>query len=152
LQAKNSSGLPGQFRDRIVENGGKRFFCLTDAVRVSQEDIRQVQLARAAVRAGVDLLLSESGFRNKDLKTILIAGGFGYHLSTEAIFRVGLIPRNPRAEIKFVGNSSLEGARRMLIDRKMPARAAGIAGGASVIGLSGLKGFEEKFIQEMCFC
>jgi uncharacterized 2Fe-2S/4Fe-4S cluster protein (DUF4445 family) len=151
LQPKDSAGFPSELRDRLIEEDGKRFFSLTDAVSVSQEDIRQVQLARAAIRAGVDLLLSESGFRAEELKTILVAGGFGYHLNPEAIFRVGLIPSAPHAQLMFIGNSSLEGARRMLVARENTARAAEIAGSAHIIELSGLKDFETKFVREMRF-
>ncbi len=145
------SGLPKTYRSRLFEIQGKRHFRITDRVSVSQNDIRQVQLARAAIRTGVEFLLSECGAEVADLKNIIIAGGFGYHLSKEAIYRVGLIPEPPRAELRFVGNSSLEGARRMLTDGNVIHKSADIARGAAVIELSNIEGFEAKFVSEMHF-
>lgn len=146
-----SDQLLKRCKNYIFERKGKRHFRIVDQVSVSQEDIRQVQLARAAIRTGVDFLLSESGAKVADLKNIVIAGGFGYHLSREAIFRVGLLPEPPDAELHFVGNSSLEGARRMLTDRSVIHKSADIALAAAVIELSSIEGFEAKFVSEMHF-
>ncbi|MCL4503012.1 MAG: ASKHA domain-containing protein [Deltaproteobacteria bacterium] len=151
LRSANDTALPAVWRTRLFEKEGRRHFRLADGISVSQEDIRQVQLARAAIRTGVELLLSESGIKAEDLQNIIIAGGFGYHLSTEAIFRIGLIPEMPQAVLHYVGNSSLEGARRMLLIERVREQSANIAKGAAVIELSNLEGFEARFVAEMHF-
>lgn len=135
----------------LFEKDGKRHFRLTDTVSISQEDIRQVQLAKAAIRAGVEILLAMCTIKADDLKTIIIAGGFGYHLNKKSLFGIGLLPDAPKTRISFVGNSSLEGAVRILLNKKLIKNAAQIARTAQVIELSQIPEFEGVFVREMHF-
>lgn len=151
LQGPENSELPDVYRERLLQKDGKRQFRLSDEVTVSQEDIRQVQLARAAIRSGVEFLLSEGGVRYEDIKTVIIAGGFGYHISRESLVTVGLIPVFPDAKLSFVGNSSLEGGKMGLLDKDILDRSSGLARGARVIELANVDGFEKRFVREMNF-
>lgn len=151
LQGHETLDLPDVHRKQLFEKEGKRHFRLTGDVSVSQEDIRQVQLARAAIRSGVEVLLSESGIEADQLKSVVIAGGFGYHITKESLLTVGLIPELPGATFSFVGNSSLEGTRRTLLDKGLIDRSTSIARNATVVELSNVEGFEARFVGAMHF-
>ena len=140
-----------KYKKNLFNREGKRYFRLTDTVSISQEDIRQVQLAKAAIRAGVEILLAKCGLKAEGLKTIIIAGGFGYHLNEKSLFGIGLLPETINARLSFVGNSSLEGAVRVLLNRKLVNDAVKIARTAQVVELSQISDFENVFIREMHF-
>lgn len=140
-----------KYKSSLFEKEGKRHFRLADAVSVSQEDIRQVQLAKAAIRAGVEILLAKCQVKAEGLRTIIIAGGFGYHLDKKSLFGIGLLPEATHARLSFVGNSSLEGAVGALFDTKLMDQAVQIARTAQVVELSQIPEFESLFIREMHF-
>ncbi|HHT9130019.1 MAG TPA: ASKHA domain-containing protein [Candidatus Brocadiaceae bacterium] len=150
LQNPNGSDTV-KYKNYLSEKDGKRHFRLTETVSISQEDIRQVQLAKAAIRAGIEILLTTCNSTAYDLKTVIIAGAFGYHLEKESLFRVGILPVLGSANLSFVGNSSLEGAVRMLLNKELLYNAARIARTAQVIELSQFENFEDIFIREMNF-
>lgn len=140
-----------EYKKNLFEKNGKRYFRLTDNVSISQEDIRQVQLAKAAIRAGVEILLARCNVKAEELKTIIIAGGFGYHLNERSLFGIGLLPEATNTRISFVGNSSLEGAVRVLLDKKLMNQAVQIARTAQMLELSQIPEFEDVFVREMHF-
>lgn len=78
---------------------------------LQKEDVRRLQLAKAAVRAGVEILWKILGQTTCD--QIWLAGGFGYYLDVEAAFAIGLLPGQMRGKVKAAGNTSLEGAYRI---------------------------------------
>ncbi len=148
---QNGSEVTMKCNKYLFEKDGKRFFRLTDNVSISQGDIRQVQLAKAAIRAGVEILLTGCNTKTEELKTIIIAGGFGYHLNEKSLLGIGLLPEAINARISFVGNSSLEGAVRMLLNKKLMNDAVRLATTAQVMELSQIPDFEDTFVREMRF-
>ena len=78
------------------------------AVRIRNKDIRNLQMAKAAVRAGIEILWKEMGC--PEIKKVYLAGGFGYYLDVEAAFCIGLLPEHMRGRVTAVGNTSLAGA------------------------------------------
>ncbi|MBD5484073.1 MAG: DUF4445 domain-containing protein [Lachnospiraceae bacterium] len=78
------------------------------AVRLSNKDIRDLQMAKAAVRAGVEILRRQMG--ESQIGRVYLAGGFGYYLDVEAAFSIGLLPEHMRGRVEAVGNTSLAGA------------------------------------------
>lgn len=81
---------------------------------IENKDIRNLQLAKAAVRAGVEILWRALGTSAVD--RVYLAGGFGYYLDVEAAFRIGLLPESLRGKVQAVGNTSLAGACRLARD------------------------------------
>ncbi|MFN3531186.1 MAG: ASKHA domain-containing protein [Candidatus Brocadia sp.] len=140
-----------KYKKNLFEKDGKRHFRLTDTISISQEDIRQVQLAKAAIKTGIEILLAECNIKAEELKAIIIAGGFGYHLNEKSLFGIGLLPEATNARLSFVGNSSLEGAVRVLLDKKLVNNAVQIARTAQVMELSQIPDFEGVFVREMHF-
>ncbi len=123
---------------------------LTDTVYLSEQDIRKFQLAKAAIRAGIETLLEAAGAQAEDVDEVLIAGGLGYFLRTESAVRAGLIPENLSEEMEAVGNAALEGALKCL-DPEVLKEAERIAKAIQVIDLSAFKGFEKRWIASMDF-
>ncbi len=140
-----------KYKNNLFDRGGKRFFRLSDGVAISQDDIRQVQLAKAAIRAGVEILLATCNIKQEELKTVIIAGAFGYHLKEESLFRTGFLPPLKNASILYVGNSSLEGAVQALLNKKLINDASRIARAVQVMELSQIPDFENVFVREMHF-
>lgn len=104
LEKKIMDGT-GKLSDAYFENGYK-----LDSVTVLQQDIREIQMAKAAVRAGVECLIDAYGVQYDDIGTVYLAGGMGYVLSPEKAAMIGLLPKELRDKTKAVGNSSLGGA------------------------------------------
>ena len=151
LQGKENNDISEKYIKYLFEKNGKRYFQLSDGVAVSQEDIRQVQLAKAAIRAGVEILLTTCNIKSEELKTVIIAGAFGYHLKEESLFRTGFLPPLKNTRILYVGNSSLEGAVRLLLNEELLSKSVSIARTAHVLELSQTTEFENIFIREMHF-
>ena len=151
LQDREGNEISEKYKKYLFVKNGKRYFQLSDGVAISQEDIRQVQLAKAAIRAGVEILLTTCNIKPEELKTVIIAGAFGYHLKEESLFRTGFFPPLKNARILYVGNSSLEGAVRMLLNKELISKAVHIAKTTQVLELSQIPEFEAVFVREMHF-
>ena len=74
---RDAAHIPRPLRERLVEKDGRRVFSLTDSVYLSQKDIRQVQLAKGAIRTGIESLLRHAGLAASDVDEVLVAGAFG---------------------------------------------------------------------------
>ncbi len=124
-----------------------------------QEDIRALQMAKAAIRAGVEILWEEMGC--PEVERIYLAGGFGYYLDVEAAFAIGLLPSDMRGKVQAVGNTSLAGAfalGRDLCMGSVNGEAAGktavsdvnmAAYGIESINLAERDGFEKLYLRYM---
>ncbi len=145
------SDIAVKYGTYLFEKDGRRYFRLAENVSISQEDIRQVQLAKAAIRSGIEILLTSHNLKPEDIKTVIIAGAFGYHLSKESLFGIGILPALTRAKFSFVGNSSLEGAVQALLNKKLVNDASRIVRTVQVMELSQFPSFENIFIKEMHF-
>ena len=108
LQVSVAEGL------RLVDD--KPVYNMADGVFFSQADIRQLQLAKGAIRTGIDMLMSEAKVTAEDLEDIILAGAFGYHLRPESLATIGLIPEKLARKVRFAGNTSKTGCAMMLIN------------------------------------
>lgn len=84
---------------------------MADSVFLTQEDIRNLQMAKAAVFAGIETLLQQANISEDDVEQIYIAGGFGYFLDVSAACEIGLLPTSWEKKTLAVGNSALDGAK-----------------------------------------
>ena len=126
-------------------------FALTESVRLLPRDIRAVQLAKAAVAAGIDTLLETAGIGAEDVDSFLIAGGFGSHLNAESAAAIGLFPQTIAARARALGNGALTGAARMLLDRRQQVRGIALTRLARHVDLGGDPKFNQHFIERMLF-
>lgn len=91
-------------------------FCYGEDIYLTQRDIRQIQLAKGAVRTGVDIILERGGITCEELDKIYIAGGFGNFLNPVSMERIGLLPEHSSGRVIFCGNASIDGAIMLLTD------------------------------------
>lgn len=118
-------------------------------VYVSQQDVREFQLGKAAVQTAILMVLEEVGVALEEVDRFLIAGAFGNHLNGEDAITLGLLPDIPREKIFFIGNSSLEGARCALVNRYERQRAEQLADEARFIELATRPTFQDRFAMAM---
>lgn len=121
------------------------------SIAVTQADVRELQLAKAAVRAGIETLMLRYGIDKADVATVYLAGGFGFRLSEAAALAIGLIPREFAGKIRVVGNTALGGAVRALVDPEAAARTDAIAANAQEIGLATDADFNRLYMEHMGF-
>jgi len=141
---------PG-LKERLELREGKPVFQVAGPVFLTQKDVRQVQLAKGAVRAGIDLLLRAEGLEAKDLDRVLIAGSFGYHLRTRSLVNLGLLPVECADRVEFVGNTSKTGARAFLANAPSRWEMQELAAQVRVLELASDPTFEKTFLAALAF-
>lgn len=117
----------------------------------TQKDIREMQLAKAAVRAGIETLLLRYGVSYEQISTVYLAGGFGYKLNIEKAVHIGLLPKELSKKIKPVGNSSLAGAILYLTEEHTKSRLEKIVSISNEINLSNDQEFHNQYVTNMYF-
>ena len=117
----------------------------------TQKDVREVQLAKAAIRAGAETLILRYGAARENIRKIFLAGGFGFGLNTEKAIAIGMLPKDFRGRIQAVGNSALAGAARYLKDPQGTDRMKKILSVSKEIGLSMDEDFNRLFMRSMMF-
>lgn len=116
----------------------------------TQDDVRAVQLAKGAIRAGLDMLLIELGLTEAQLDRIIIAGAFGKYIDVEDALTVGLLPPAvPRKCIDQVGNSAGAGVRRTLVCANARAHANELARQSHYVELARRKDFQKTFVRSV---
>ena len=145
------TSVPAGLKERLKQHEGKNAFFITDTFYLSQQDIRQVQLAKGAIRAGIELLLARAALGAGNVDTVEIAGSFGYHLKEKSLLAIGLLPKEFAGKVAFVGNSSLSGGIAFLMNTDFRARMIGTVEQVDNVELSGDKDFEQTFITHMGF-
>ena len=120
-------------------------------LQLTPQDIREVQLAKGAIAAGIQTLISEAGIHDSDISRLYLAGGFGYAMHVETAVRIGLIPASLKDKVISSGNLSGLGARLSLHSDDFNRRIKRIAGKAKYFELSNHMGFNEAFVMKMNF-
>lgn len=124
---------------------------LSPEVYLDQKDVRQVQLAKGAIAAGMRTLMRYAGVGEADVQRLYIAGGFGNHLNLRSAARIGLLPETLAERAVALGNASLGGAQRLLLDRSAWAAHLRIAEQSECLNLAEIPGFSDEFIECMMF-
>lgn len=118
---------------------------------LTRADIRQVQLAKAAIRAGIDTLLFEAGIGYEAIDTVYLAGGFGSYLHPKTCAAIGMIPHDLIDKIRVLGNAAGQGASLVLLSAEEMTKAEKIADMATTLELSSSVVFMEKYVDSMMF-
>jgi uncharacterized 2Fe-2S/4Fe-4S cluster protein (DUF4445 family) len=142
----------GKF-NKIVPENGIYLAKTTDGQDITfcQKDVRELQLAKSAIRSGVDALIRHAGLSYGDIKTLYIAGGFGFNLNFDSGAGIGLIPRELQSKVQLIGNSSLGGTVRYLLDRQGDETIDAIVGMAGEYSLPEDSYFNEMFVENIAF-
>ena len=146
-------------KKRILKNkNGNRFLLIEgertvsgEAIYLTQKDIREVQLAKAAVRTGIKIILKEANIVDGDIEEILLAGAFGNFIDKKNAVKIGLIPGLPLNRIKSVGNSAGKGAELALSSNMKRQLCEEISKKVNYIELSSNPDFQREYIDELFF-
>ena len=128
-----------------THSGGGRDIVLT------QKDVNEIQLAKGAIQAGLQVLLEATGTPREAVEEVIVAGAFGSFLNIENAIRIGLFPNLPNAQYRQVGNAAALGAKWILISREARARAVEIARQAQYLELTTYPKFNRQFARAMMF-
>lgn len=143
--------VPEEFRGYTGLYKEENCVWLTEKVCVTQTDIRNIQLAKAAIAAGIQILLNEKGIIYKDVKRLILAGGFGTYLNKESAARIGLIPKELLPVTQAVGNAAGEGAISAAISKEAREQAKKIREHMYYIELSMHLEFSDAYMDLMYF-
>lgn len=124
---------------------------LAPGVILLQKDIRALQLAKAAIAAGIQTLLDSSATSCDEIETFYLAGGFGSHLGIANAATIGLIPERLVRKTKIIGNAALAGASRLLLDSTASQEIRTIAENSRHYNLGGNPVFNENYMEQMLF-
>jgi len=147
----NTGSFNKNMDQRVMDRFREKKFYITDKIYISQKDIRQIQLAKGAIAAGIRMLLEKIHITVEDLEEVIIAGAFGYHIDEENILNIGLIPKGFNGEISFAGNTSIEGARLAAVNKGCLAEMEAVQGEMEALELSTDSRFQDYFIAELNF-
>lgn len=136
-------------RGKILTEGG--IFPLSDTVFLTQEDIRQVQLAKGAICAGIHLMAEYLGIRIEDIQKVRLAGAFGSFLNPENACRIGLLPEALLHKIEAVGNAAGSGAQLLALDKKLLPFTQELVQRVEFLELASLPAFPKVFAKAMLF-
>ena len=120
-------------------------------VQLTQRDIRELQLAKGAVRAGIEILMIELGLEPEDIRKVYLAGAFGNYIKPESALGIGLLPHFPNATLIPVGNAAGSGARLALLSRRERTLASKLLEHVEYLELSGRPDFQDEFVNAMLF-
>ncbi len=120
-------------------------------VVITQHDVNEIQLAKAAIRAGLEALLKATNTAPKEVKEVIIAGAFGSYLNLKSAIDIGMFPPLPEARFKQVGNAAGVGAKLALLSRAVRTRARQLAANADYIELTTFPKFNRLFALSMLF-
>ena len=128
----------GQKRIRLNPGGGRDLF-------LTQEDVDAILLAKAAISAGIKLIMDRENLELYRVDRIVLAGSFGNHLDIESAVNIGLLPDLPEERFEKAGNAAARGAREMLLSPEARHRAEAAAKKIEHLELQGVKAFRRLF-------
>jgi uncharacterized 2Fe-2S/4Fe-4S cluster protein (DUF4445 family) len=120
-------------------------------IYITQKDIREMQLAVAAIKTGIRMMLQKQRLEFHQLDGILIAGAFGNYLNIKNSIKIGLLPPVEEKKITFIGNSALSGARSLLLSEKTRKKCESLIGKIEYVSLAANKKFQDIFIKSLQF-
>jgi uncharacterized 2Fe-2S/4Fe-4S cluster protein (DUF4445 family) len=152
---KLKNKLPSAVLKRIIQNDGQQAFVLAETkgekIVLTQKDIREVQLAKAAIRAGIKLLQKKANLNDNDIEQVLLAGAFGNYIRPESALKIGLLPSVAVERIRFVGNAAAAGAQMLLLSSQAREKARQLARKVEYIEIAYSEDFQTVFADSMTF-
>jgi uncharacterized 2Fe-2S/4Fe-4S cluster protein (DUF4445 family) len=155
LHPEPPATVPDELRRRVLTlpNGLPAFALVWGAatatgkdIVLTQADLRQVQLAKGAIRSGITMLQRLTNTPDEALAELLLAGGFGNYLNIRSAIRIGLIPSLPHDRVTYVGNAAGLGAQMALISETERRRADDLARQIRHVSLATHPGFQDVFL------
>jgi uncharacterized 2Fe-2S/4Fe-4S cluster protein (DUF4445 family) len=143
------SSPTARIRDGV--EGPEFLFYGDDRIEIvlTEVDIENIIRAKAAIYAGISLLLKETGFTLDDIENVYIAGGFGNYLNVGKAILIGMLPDIPREKYRFLGNTSIAGAYLCLLSERMRKEAEEVAKKMTNIELSVSRNFMDEYLSAL---
>ena len=143
--------IPAQYQ---FTADGERALRLTEttgagAVRINEVDVALLLQAKAAIGAGIEILLETAGIRAADLHQVYLAGGFGMHLNVAHAIAIGLLPGFREEQVRVVGNTALAGALLAVVDRTTLTEMENLRAQVEVVELNLAAEFEDRYIEHL---
>jgi uncharacterized 2Fe-2S/4Fe-4S cluster protein (DUF4445 family) len=160
IDAKEVEGsITEEIKSRIIEKDGKHIFLVVEAdktntgedIIITQKDVRELQNAKAAVAAGIRILVKSAGMEMNDVNKIYLAGGFGSFIKIESAIKIGLLPNSLAGRIESIGNAAGMGAVEGLLSKSMLEMTGNIKNKMEYVELSSRKDFVDEYIECMMF-
>ena len=135
------------------ENGNGLFYLRTQQPQIflASMDVRKLQLAKAAIAAGIELLMQEAGKSYDEIDGLFLAGGLGEHLNIEHAAAIGMIPEKLKDKVVCFGNTSLKGAMDFLENKEKRSSFTHLIEKCKYLELSGNSAFQDAFIEHISF-
>ena len=147
--------IDSNLANRVEEiDGVQTFVVYRDAghlIYLSQEDVRQAQLAKGALRAGMEVLLAKSCIGREGVEEVVLTGSFGAVLTPSALKNVGILPEEMVKITRFVREGALAGVEKALLEQDGIAQVERLGASMKVIPLSGTPAFEKSFLEHINF-
>ncbi len=149
-------GYSKEIYDRLRKgNNGNEFVLYwgkdSKDITLTQKDVREVQLAKAAIAAGIKILMNELGIVSSDLNNIFLAGAFGNYIDKESAIRIGLLPDVPKEKVVSIGNAAGVGVSMALLSESALEHAFSLAKYSKHIELAANPNFQDIYLGEMYF-
>ena len=138
----------------IIDESGyleDKEYTLCDNVVLTQKDVREVQLAKAAIRAGIELLAENLGIGVADIQNVYLAGAFGNYLTPASACRIGMIPPVLLDRIQPIGNAAGEGAKLCALNREEYLYSQTLAKNTDFLELASLPQFQDCYVDALEF-
>lgn len=116
---------------------------------LTRKDVNEIQLAKAAIRVGLDTLMAEAGVQAAELEAFIVAGAFGTYISVPSAIRIGMFPAIPVERYRQVGNAAGMGAKQLLLSAPLRETALQVARQVEYIELTTHPDFQRSFVQRM---
>lgn len=146
LDAEGRMRAAGPLGDRVRVHGDQLAFDVAPGVVLTQRDVRALQLAKAAIRAALELLLEAAGLDASDVREVIVAGGFGYHAEERSLLRVGVLDSKWAGRVRSAGNTAMAGAIAVLVSAEARDAAEALAREVRTLDLATHPRFERVFL------
>jgi len=153
----------GRFVDKKNHKFGEKFILVNNQpafvvykdnkrkIYITQKDVREFQLAKGAIRAGIEILIKKLGIEKEDIEKVYVAGAFGNYLDKENLKKINIFPDIPLEKIHFVGNTASMGAKAALLSGKCISKMNKIARKTKHISFANEPEFQNIFTESMLF-
>ncbi len=147
---------PGFYGQKEQKNNSNEkdndiYSCADGNVSINQKDIVEIQLAKSAIRTGIEILLENAGIDFKDIDEIIIAGAFGSYIDPKNVINIGMFPKVDLEKISQVGNAAGVGAKMVLISREQRDIAEKVSSNTNYLELTTFPSFSEHFANSVLF-
>lgn len=137
----------------IIDESGfmEEDYKISDRVSLTKRDVREVQLAKAAIAAGINIMCDIWEINLEDIEDVLIAGAFGNYMNPASACAIGLLPREFLNKVSLIGNAAGEGAKLAVLNKQEFERSCQLASGVEFLELANRPEFQDTFVDELSF-